>query len=491
MNAGAAKKPGTTPGKGHGAKPGGNDTAKMFGTAAPTLDNIVEKMVADDAKNNQNAAIQVKDDAADAQAPVVMLVHTVLREALRRGASDIHIEPFEDTLRVRFRIDGALIEIQQLPVKLTLAILSRLKIMAELDICERRIPQDGVIRLRGQNGSGDEADFRMSTLPSVFGEKAVLRVLGKSNLTNDLGKVGLPPKQLQTIRDAINKPDGLVLVTGPTGSGKTTTLYACLTELNDPEVSIFTAEDPVEGTIKGITQVQINNAVGLSFSTVLRSLLRQDPDTILVGEIRDKETIEIAIKAALTGHLVLSTLHTNDTAATIQRILNMGVESYLIASAVNLIVAQRLVRKICESCKEKTNIDIALLEKFGIDKNAFTSSGLFKGKGCKECANSGYKGRMPIYEIMVLSEKLKELILKGASSMELKRLARVEGMMTLREAGVEMLKQGITTLDEILSKTNPDGDAHLTSPQAIGTEEGSEVSGEGTEWQQSADSGVM
>lgn len=478
MNPGTAKKTQTTSSKANSPKSGSGDAAKMFGTAAPSLDNIVEKMVADDAKNTQ-ATVQVKDDAADAQAPVVMLVHTVLREALRRGASDVHIEPFEDTLRVRFRIDGALLEIQQLPVKLTLAINSRLKIMAELDICERRIPQDGVIRLRGQNG--EEADFRMSTLPSVFGEKVVLRVLGKSNLTNDLSKVGLPPKQLEIIRDAINKPDGLVLVTGPTGSGKTTTLYACLTELNDPEVSIFTAEDPVEGTIKGITQVQINNGVGLSFSAVLRSLLRQDPDTILVGEIRDKETIEIAIKAALTGHLVLSTLHTNDTAATIQRLLNMGVESYLISSAVNLIVAQRLVRKICESCKEKVNLDLDLLDKYDINHKELTESGIHKGKGCKECGNSGYKGRMPIYEIMVLSEKLKELVLKGASSMEVKRQARVEGMMTLREAGVELLKQGITSLDEVLSKTNPDSDKNNNSNKTS----------EGDKWPDEVESGIL
>ena len=454
MNIGAAKK-NVTPLTSRNGGMTGRDMQ------SPSLDNIVEKIVADNAKSNAVSAIPTKIEDADAQAPVVMLVQTLLREALRRSASDIHIEPFEETLAVRFRIDGALQEIQQLPVKLAAAIISRLKIMAELDICERRIPQDGCIRLRGQNG--EEADFRISTLPSVFGEKAVMRVLGRNNLNNDLSAMDFPPKQLEILRDAISKPDGLVLVTGPTGSGKTTTLYACLTELNDPARSLFTAEDPVEGTLKGITQVQINTTVGLSFSTVLRSLLRQDPDIILVGEIRDKETIEIAVKAALTGHLVLSTLHTNDTAATIQRLLNMGVESYLIASAVNLIVAQRLVRKICENCKEKEDLDLNILEKYDIAVGQFEQCGIYKGKGCKECGNTGYKGRKALYEIMNMSEKLKELVLKGASSMEIKKAAREEGMVTLREAGIELIKQGITTLDEVLSKTNNDSNNNLVN----------------------------
>ena len=486
MNAGAVKKPSASGAiKPNPPRVAGSDS--MRNGTPPTLDNIVEKMVADDAKATQAAPITAlkQDDAADAQAPVVMLVHTLLREALRRSASDIHIEPFEDVLRVRFRIDGALQEIQQLPSKLAGAILSRLKIMAELDICERRIPQDGCIRLRGQNG--EEADFRMSTLPSVFGEKAVMRVLGKSNLNNDLSKVGMPPKQLGLLRDAIARPDGLVLVTGPTGSGKTTTLYACLTELNDPARSLFTAEDPVEGTIKGITQVQINNAVGLTFTTVLRSLLRQDPDTILVGEIRDKETIEIAIKAALTGHLVLSTLHTNDTSATVQRLLNMGVESYLIASAVSLIVAQRLVRKICESCKEKTHVDETVLRKYDIDPD-YVDGCLQKGKGCKDCGNTGYKGRMPIYEIMNLTEPLKEALLKGVSSIELKRIARQEGMITLREAGLQLLKDGITTLDEVLSKTN--GDSEKEAAQGSG-EDSTEMQDSDLGWSAGASGGVV
>ncbi|MCO6431935.1 MAG: Flp pilus assembly complex ATPase component TadA, partial [Deltaproteobacteria bacterium] len=294
---------------------------------------------------------------------------------------------------------------------------------------------------------------------SVFGEKAVLRVLERNNLNKNLEEIGLPPSDLKLIRDAISKPDGLILVTGPTGSGKTTTLYASLTELNDPSRSLFTAEDPVEGTLKGVTQVQINTTVGLTFSAVLRSLLRQDPDVLLVGEIRDKETIEIAIKAALTGHLVLSTLHTNDTSATIQRLLNMGVEPYLISSAVNLIVAQRLVRKICEDCKEKASISSSILEKFGVKANELKNITLYKGAGCKECGNSGYRGRMPLYEIMVMTERLKELVLKGASSMEIKREARLQGMKTLREAGIELLAQGVTTLDEVLSKTNIDSES--------------------------------
>ncbi|MCB0334048.1 MAG: type II/IV secretion system protein [Bdellovibrionales bacterium] len=430
--------------------------ARRASNGPRSLENIVEEITKEDApsKNAQPELIVAVEE--EEQAPVVLLVETILREALKRGASDIHIEPFEEALKIRFRIDGALQEIQSLPPKLTQAIVSRLKIMAELDICERRIPQDGCIRMRGKDA--EEADFRISTLPSVHGEKIVMRVLGRTNLNRTLSDVGIPPKQLKLLRNAIARPDGIVLVTGPTGSGKTTTLYSCLTELSDPEKSLFTAEDPVEGTLPAITQVQVNSAVGLTFGSVLRALLRQDPDIILVGEIRDKETIDIAMKAALTGHLVLSTLHTNDTAATIQRILNMGVEPYLISSAVNLIVAQRLVRKICTECKEPAMIDPHVLERFGLLAESLKDSSVYKGKGCPACGGTGYSGRMPLYEVMPMTDKLKEAVLQGASTSEIRAISRREGMTTLREAGVYLVKNGITTLEEVLAKTNEDSE---------------------------------
>ncbi len=388
------------------------------------------------------------------EAPLVRLVNSLLIEAVKLNASDVHIEPFEGLLRVRFRIDGVLQEIQKIPHKLAASITSRLKIMADLDICEKRIPQDGVIKFRS---GGVDADMRMSTLPSVFGEKVVMRVLGKTNLNNDLSKLGIPEEQLRIFRDAIGRPDGLVLVTGPTGSGKTTTLYAALNELNDISVSVFTAEDPVEGTLPGVTQCQVNPPVGYTFASILRSFLRQDPDVILVGEIRDQETAEISIKASLTGHLVLSTLHTNCAVSTISRLINMGVAPYLIASSVNCVVAQRLVRRVCVDCKQQKPLPDEILQTLGPAAETLRGIAVSQGKGCPKCHGSGYKGRAPLYEILAMSDEIRKMVLAEASTADLRTMARRQGMVSLREAGLELVKSGVTSLEEVLGVTNEEG----------------------------------
>lgn len=423
------------------------------------------KLVLDDpALQELSRKVLLEDEAAESDAPLIKLVNSLLVEAVKRGASDIHVEPFEQMLRVRFRVDGVLQEVQKIPQKLTSAIASRLKIMADLDICEKRIPQDGSIHFK----SGDiEADFRMSSLPSVFGEKIVMRVVGATNTNNDLSKLGMPDAQLKLFREAINKPDGLVLVTGPTGSGKTTTLYAALNELNDLTVSVFTAEDPVEGTLPGVTQCQVNSHVGFTFASILRSLLRQDPDVILVGEIRDQETADIAIKAALTGHLVLSTLHTNCAVSTISRLLDMGIAPYLLTSSINCVVAQRLVRKVCFECKKQIPLPPEILETLGTGKDILNGHMVWHGEGCKTCGNTGYKGRAPIYEMLTLTDELRRLILDGAPKEELKNLARLQGMMTLREAGFHLIKEGITTLEEVLGITNEDPTVKLKTGPTI------------------------
>jgi len=380
-------------------------------------------------------------------APVVKLVNAILHEAIKRRASDIHVEPYEKEFRVRFRIDGVLYEIMKPPLKLKNAIVSRLKILSNLDIAERRLPQDGRIKLKI---SGGEMDFRVNTLPTLFGEKVCLRLLDKSNLQLDMTKLGFDEEQLKLFKEAIYRPYGMVLVTGPTGSGKTTTLYSALSELNKVTENISTAEDPVEYNLKGINQVQMNEAIGLNFANVLRAFLRQDPDIIMVGEIRDFETAEIAIKAALTGHLVLSTLHTNDAPSTIARLLNMGVEPFLVASATNLVLAQRLARKICPNCKEPINIPIKTLTDMGLTEEEAKSITCYKGKGCDTCNNTGYKGRIALYEVMMLYDELKELILAGAPASELKRAAMRLGMKTLRMSGLDKLKAGVTTLEEVV-----------------------------------------
>ena len=386
-------------------------------------------------------------ESAAEQAPVVKLVNLILVDAIKKMASDIHIEPYEKSFRVRYRIDGVLYEVMKPPMKLKNALISRLKIMSRLDIAERRLPQDGRIKLKTK---GKEMDFRVSVLPTLFGEKIVLRLLDKSNLQLDMTKLGFEVKQLDNFKDAIYKPFGMVLVTGPTGSGKTTTLYSALSELNKTTENISTAEDPVEFNLGGINQVQMHESIGLSFAAALRSFLRQDPDIIMVGEIRDFETAEIAIKAALTGHMVLSTLHTNDAPSTVNRMLNMGVEPFLVSSAVNLILAQRLSRKICEDCKEDLDIPKETLLDLGVPDEEVGSFKCYHGIGCPTCSQTGYKGRIALYEVMPLFEEIKELVLVGASSTEIKREAMRLGMLTLRQSGINKLKEGITTVEEVV-----------------------------------------
>ncbi len=393
-------------------------------------------------------------ERASEDAPVVRLVNVVLLNAIRKGASDIHIEPYEKKLRVRYRIDGVLHEEMTPPLKLKNALSSRLKIMSQLDIAERRLPQDGRIKLK--LGKNREMDFRVSVLPTMWGEKIVLRLLDKSNLQLDMAKLGFEPKPLQDFQWAIHQPWGMVLVTGPTGSGKTTTLYSALSELNQPDVNISTAEDPVEYNLHGINQVQMHDDIGLNFAAALRSFLRQDPDVIMVGEIRDFETAEIAVKAALTGHLVLSTLHTNDAPATISRLLNMGVEPFLITASVNLVLAQRLARKICVDCKERVNIDRARLEEVGFSDEQIEKGELYHGKGCPTCNGSGYKGRTALYEVMRFGDDLRELVLQGASAAELKMAAIKGGMRSLRMEGIEKCLKGVTTIEEIMRVTMAD-----------------------------------
>ncbi len=387
-------------------------------------------------------------------APVVKLVNLILSDAIKKNASDIHIEPYEKSFRVRYRIDGVLYEQMRPPMKLKNAITSRVKIMASLDIAERRLPQDGRIKLKISKDK--DMDFRVSVLPTLFGEKIVLRLLDKSNLQLDMTKLGFEEKALKDFKEGIHKPYGMVLVTGPTGSGKTTTLYSALSELNTPETNISTAEDPVEFNLPGINQVQIHEEIGLNFAAALRSFLRQDPDIIMVGEIRDFETAEIAIKAALTGHLVLSTLHTNDAPSTINRLLNMGVEPFLVASATNLIVAQRLARRICPNCKEEVQVPAQALLDIGVPEDRIGTFTCYRGTGCANCADTGFKGRVALYEVMVITDEIKELILNGASSMELKAEAVRQGMKTLRMSGITKLMEGVTTLEEVVRVTVKD-----------------------------------
>jgi len=393
-------------------------------------------------------------ERASADAPVVRLVNVLLLNAIRKGASDIHVEPYEKRLRVRYRVDGVLLEEMTPPLKLKSAIVSRLKIMSQLDIAERRLPQDGRIKLK--LGKGREMDFRVSALPTLWGEKMVLRLLDKGNLQLDMTKLGFDEKPLKDFAWAINQPWGMVLVTGPTGSGKTTTLYSALSDLNRSDVNISTAEDPVEYNLHGINQVQMHDEIGLNFAMALRAFLRQDPDIIMVGEIRDFETGEIAVKAALTGHLVLSTLHTNDAPATISRLLNMGVEPFLITASVNLVLAQRLARRICADCKREQPIDRQALLEMGFQEAQLEGATIMKGAGCATCNNTGYKGRIALYEVMRFHDELKEMVLQGASTAELKVAAIRRGMATLRASGIRKVMEGMTTPEEILRVTMAD-----------------------------------
>jgi type IV pilus assembly protein PilB len=388
------------------------------------------------------------------EAPVVRLVNVVLMSAIQKGASDIHIEPYEKELRVRYRIDGILYNIMSPPMKFRDAISSRLKIMAKLDIAEKRLPQDGRIKIRfNDNGSGKEIDFRVSVLPTLFGEKIVMRLLDKDKLMLDMTKLGFEPESLAKFENAILRPWGMVLVTGPTGSGKTNTLYSSIAKINTPETNIMTAEDPVEFNLAGINQVQVKENIGLNFAAALRSFLRQDPNIILVGEIRDFETAEIAVKAALTGHLVLSTLHTNDAPSTINRLMNMGIEPFLVASSVHLICAQRLVRRVCANCKEPSPHAPPALVQAGFTPDDANTVTPMKGRGCDRCNLTGYKGRVGLYEVMEIGEELRELVLVGASGLELRRKAIDDGMITLRMSGLRKVKDGLTSIEEVVRET--------------------------------------
>jgi len=415
------------------------------------LDDVLGELDTDSIEIGAEEAdnVNVLDlEKASGEAPVIKLCNVILLNAIKKRASDIHIEPYEKAFRVRYRIDGVLYEEQSLPLKLKAAVTSRVKIMSSLDISERRLPQDGRIKLK--IGKDKEMDFRVSVLPTLFGEKIVLRLLDKTNLQLDMTKLGFEEKQLADFMKAIHMPYGMVLVTGPTGSGKTTSLYSALQELNKTTRNISTAEDPVEYNLMGINQVQMNEGVGLNFATALRSFLRQDPNIIMVGEIRDFETAEIAVKAALTGHLVLSTLHTNDAPSTVSRLLNMGVEPFLVTASVNLILAQRLARKICPECRQPIETNVKALVDLGMKPDDAKKTKMFKGAGCRNCSNTGYKGRIAIYEVMPFFDGLKELVLQGASTAELKAEMIRQGVKTLRLSGIQKLVEGVTTVEEVL-----------------------------------------
>jgi type IV pilus assembly protein PilB len=422
------------------------------------------KKVMDEMAEADEANLEVLDEeeeidlatleASTEEAPVVRLVNLILTDSIKRGASDIHIEPYEKEFRVRFRIDGVLYEIMNPPMKLRDAITSRIKIMAKLDISEKRLPQDGRIKVKVKlQGKTREMDYRVSCLPTLFGEKIVLRLLDKENLMLDMKKLGFEASSLEKFEKAILKPYGMVLVTGPTGSGKTNTLYSSISRVNTPETNIMTAEDPVEFNLAGINQVQMKEQIGLNFAASLRSFLRQDPNIILVGEIRDFETAEIAVKAALTGHLVLSTLHTNDAPSTINRLMNMGIEPYLVATSVHLICAQRLIRRVCKDCKEEVQMPPQALIDIGFEESEASQISVFKGRGCQNCNNTGYRGRVGLYEVLEISDEIREMILCGASAMELKNKAVEEGMIHLRGSGLQKLREGMTTLEEVLRET--------------------------------------
>jgi type IV pilus assembly protein PilB len=432
-----------------------------------TLRNLIEKyyessdqqlatLLKDMEESGEDVEVveELEDEAAtQAQiddAPVVKLINGLLTDAVKRGASDIHIEPFEHEIRVRYRIDGALLEIMKPPLKMKAALTSRVKILSQLNIAERRVPQDG--RLKLKMGSR-VIDFRVSTLPVLFGEKIVLRILDKGNLTLDLTKFGFEEKAERDLMKAILNPYGMVLVTGPTGSGKTTTLYSALSRINTPEVNIMTAEDPVEYNLMGINQVLVRNEIGLTFAAALKAFLRQDPNIIMIGEIRDLETGGIAIKAALTGHLVLSTLHTNDAPSTITRMIDMGIEAFNVASAVNLVVAQRLIRRICKDCKAEHKYTDVELNALGTNLDTLRSIKFMKGTGCDTCSGTGYKGRAGLYEVMALSPELRRMILRSASVADIQAQAVVDGMLTLRMDGMKKIERGVTTLEEVVKET--------------------------------------
>jgi type IV pilus assembly protein PilB len=406
-------------------------------------------------KGEEGQEIDLSDLAKSSEsAPIIKVSNLILIEALKAGASDIHVEPYEKEFRVRFRVDGILHNIMALPMRTRDPLISRLKIMAKLDISEKRLPQDGriKIRLRVEERSRD-LDLRVSSVPTHFGEKVVMRLLDKTKLQLDMTKLGFDQEPLRRFKDAIDRPFGIVLVTGPTGSGKTNTLYSAIAALNDPTVNIMTAEDPIEFNLAGINQVQMKEQIGLTFASALRSFLRQDPDIILVGEIRDFETAEIAVKAALTGHLVLSTLHTNDAPSTINRLMNMGIEPFLVATSVNCICAQRLVRRICGGCLEDVETPPQMLIQVGFAPDEVKTVRIKRGRGCERCNNTGYKGRVGLFEVLLFTDEIRDMILSGASSIELKRKAIEEGMVSLRMSGLQKIREGATSLEEVLRET--------------------------------------
>ena len=423
------------------------------------LDKVMKDLTGSEADALELASEEAEMDLATLEraaeeAPIIKLCNLILTDAVKRGASDIHVEPYEKEYRVRFRIDGVLQNVMAPPMKLKDAMTSRIKIMSKLDISEKRLPQDGRIMIKYlKDGKKKELDFRVSTVPTLFGEKIVLRLLDKENLRLDMTKLGFEPESLKKFEHNILKPYGMVLVTGPTGSGKTNTLYSSVARLNTPETNIMTAEDPVEFQLPGINQVQMKEQIGLNFASALRAFLRQDPNIILVGEIRDFETAEIAVKASLTGHLVLSTLHTNDAPSTISRLMNMGIEPFLVATSVNLICAQRLVRRICVQCKEPLQIQPQALIDAGYTPDEATKTTVHHGKGCATCNNTGYKGRVGLYEVMEINDEVRELILVGASALELRKKAIESGMITLRRSGLLKVALGQTTMEEVLRET--------------------------------------
>jgi type IV pilus assembly protein PilB len=435
--------------------------SKFYGEvqSGEELDKVMKDLSAEDAADLELASEEQETNLADLEraaeeAPIIKLVNLIMTDAVKRGASDIHVEPYEKEVRVRLRIDGILQPVMTPPLKLRDAITSRIKIMAKLDISEKRLPQDGRIMIKyRKDGKIKDLDFRVSTIPTLYGEKIVMRLLDKENLRLDMTKLGFEQESLTKYEKAILRPYGMVLVTGPTGSGKTNTLYSSIARLNTPETNIMTAEDPVEFQLAGINQVQMKDQIGLNFAAALRAFLRQDPNIILVGEIRDFETAEIAVKAALTGHLVLSTLHTNDAPSTISRLMNMGIEPFLVATSVNLICAQRLVRRICQNCKETLEVPEQAMVDAGFSQEEMASTKIYVGKGCGTCNKTGYKGRVGLYEVMEINDELRELILVGASALELKKKAIDQGMLTLRKSGLTKAALGQTTLEEVIRET--------------------------------------
>ncbi|MFB3903862.1 MAG: type IV-A pilus assembly ATPase PilB [Acidobacteriota bacterium] len=433
---------------------------KYYGTEQTiALKKVYDELTAEGEYEINLAPEETEMDIAELQkssseAPIIRLVNLILADAIRKGASDIHLEPFEREMRVRYRIDGVLFPVMTPPNKFRDALTSRVKIMSNLDISERRIPQDGRIKIRiNDNGKRKEIDFRVSTLPTLFGEKIVLRILDKAKLPLDLTLLGFEPQSLAKFEWAVKQPYGMILVTGPTGSGKTSSLYTVLNKLNTDEVNIMTAEDPVEYNFHGINQVQTKEQIGLTFAACLRAFLRQDPNIIMVGEIRDLETAEIAVKAALTGHLVLSTLHTNDAPSSIDRLLNMGIEPFLVTTSINLICAQRLVRRICKECKQEVDTPPEALVELGFPASMVKGMAIYQGAGCPKCNDSGYKGRIGLFEVMEMSPAIQNLVLTGGRGAVIRDKAREEGMITLRESGLEKIRAGMTTIEEVLRET--------------------------------------